>query len=178
MWRCHLFPSRQCRLPLVPRQAASWIRQCTACNTYYALLRRRPTWSPLTSGRSSKCASHLLHRPTQSTSLDTKRHILVVAALNLPVERERHPLTVVEVAADATTSDCPPIPPTAHCQHVAGGMVLPTAKGRPIVQAMELANRRALLHELQPPMLLAILAQTDLVLGDVEGYVLHGSVLL
>ena len=52
------------------------------------------------------------------------------------------------------------------------------AKGRPIVQAMELTNPRALLHELQPPMLLAILAQTDLVLVDVEGYVLRGSVLL
>ncbi len=105
---------------------------------------------------------------------------MVVATLNLLVERERHPLTIVivAVAADATTHDHPPIPPTAHCQHVAGGMVPPTAKGRPIVQAMELANRRALLHKLQLPTLLAILAQTDLVLVHMEGYVLRGSVLL
>jgi hypothetical protein len=43
---------------------------------------------------------------------------------------------------------------------------------------MELAYLCALLHELQPPTLLAVLAQTDLVPVHVEGYVLHGSVLL
>ncbi len=102
----------------------------------------------------------------------------MVATLNLLVERERHPLTVVAVAADATVRDRLPLPPTAHCQHVAGGMVPSTAKGRPIVQAMELANLCALLHEFQPPTLLAVLAQTNLVLVHMEGYVLRGSFLL
>ncbi len=116
--------------------------------------------------------------PLKQRSLDAHRHILVVATLNLFVERERHLLAVVAVAADITARDCPPLPPTVHSQHVAGGMVPPMAKGRLIVQAMELANLCALLHELQLPMLLAVLAQGNLVLVYVEGYVLCGSVLL
>ncbi len=103
---------------------------------------------------------------------------LVVATLNLLIERERHPLTVVAATANATAHNHPPLPPTLRCQHVAGGMVLPTAEGRPIVQAMELADLCALLHKLQPPTLLAILAQTDHVLVHMEGYVICGSVLL
>jgi hypothetical protein len=111
-------------------------------------------------------------------SLEANRRILVVATLNLLIERERHPLTIVAVVANTSVRDPPPLPPTVRCQHVAGEMVPPMAKGSPIVQAMELANLRALLHELQSPTLLAILAQTDLVLVQVEGYVLSGSVLL
>ncbi len=98
--------------------------------------------------------------PLKQCSLDAHRHILVVAALNLLVEREWHPLTVVAVATINTTRDCPPLHLTAHCQHVAGGMVPPTAEGRPMVQAMELTNLCALLHKLQPPTLLAVLAHT------------------
>ncbi len=81
------------------------------------------------------------------------------------------------MAANATTRNCLPLPPTGHCQHVAGGIGPPTAKGRQIVQVMELANLCALLHKLQPPTLLAVLAQGDLVLVHMEGYVLYCSVL-
>ncbi len=41
-----------------------------------------------------------------------------------------------------------------------------------------LRNPNGFPNLVQPPTLLAILAQTDLVLVDMEGYVLHGSVLL
>jgi hypothetical protein len=115
--------------------------------------------------------------PLKQRSLNAHRHMLVVSSLYLLIEREWHPLTVVVVTANATKRDHPPLRLTVRCQHVAGGMVPPTAKGRPIAQAMDLTNLCVLLHELQPPMLLAILAQGDLVLVDMEGYVLCGSVL-
>jgi len=56
-------------------------------------------------------------------------------------------------------------------------MVSPTAKSGTIIPAMELADLGALLNELEPPPLLAILAHGHLVLVDVERDVLRGGVL-
>jgi hypothetical protein len=65
--------------------------------------------------------------------LNSDQRILVVATLNLLVEREWHLLAIVAVAADATARDRLPLPPTASYQHVAGGMVPPMAEVRPVV---------------------------------------------
>ena len=115
--------------------------------------------------------------PLERRALYADRCVLIVAALDLLVKRERHPLTVAAVGADAAALDRPPLLITARHQTIAGGMVAPAAEGVSIIQLMELADLGALLNGLEPPPLLAVLAHGHLVLVDVERDVLCGGVL-
>ena len=120
----------------------------------------------------------VLHPSRWQRTLNAYQCILVIAALNLLVEREQHPLAVVTVATDAAVLNHPPLSPTVRCQHVAPSMVPLTTKGGPIVEAMELANLGALLHKLKLPSLLADLVQGHLAFVDIEQDVLRVCVLL
>ena len=124
-------------------------------------------------GECLTCHINLLEQFT----LYADRHVLIVAALDLLIKREQHLLTVVTVGVDTAALDRAPLITTECCQTIAGGMAVPAAKGGPLIRALKLANLGALLNDLEPPPLFAVLAKRHLVLVDMERDVLHGSIL-